>query len=218
MDNVEYILDLIQVSLFFPYDINQKYLLLANALHARLENIFPNEPTILSLPIEAPQEIPRVIFNNDKSSLAISQSRADLLMSQNEHSFYEKSVEAISKLIEVFDEFKTKIVRFGIIIKFNIPGCDVNILSSYYIKNNYIKESSEINIGWHKIIVRNSINLNQWVKFNVSNIPEGNKNLLIDINTIVNDDLNLDKNELDKAIKDIIDYIGSNYNDIINGK
>jgi hypothetical protein len=117
-----------------------------NELNTSLNNIFNTTPTILPLPSNAPQEIPKVILNSNPEvySCRIGATRIDFYMSINSP-FIEGNIRAdfhdkIQRIVNFLSEKRVEIVRIGYIANLESNLSPLPETSSQYIKNHFIAD------------------------------------------------------------------------------
>ncbi len=185
-----------QVVLFANYiNLNDK-LKIAELFNKQFGKVFDGSPTILPIPDDAPQEIPRVILNtkNGVFTCNIAINRVDLIYKSqiiDEYDSFGKFLKDFSILIDkliqgTFLLIEGNLNRVGLIINY---AADPKTNTIDFLRSNFLKRSNkeEKDIQVHKRYEAKLVNLkiNNWLRI-ISRKPELKKSPLLiisDINT-----------------------------------
>lgn len=208
----------IQIALFFAPGTNFKSIELAGGIADKLGDIFINEPNIISLPPNAPVEVPRIIFQQDNiGQLIISSLRADLIINYVGDEWVNRVISIADKLALYLNNMaKIRIQRIGLVLTMGIDEkLTVKDIQEKYIKQNKIVDCSELSIAWHKKTNIQGLNINRWVRINIADYIGGQRNLILDFNTFAEDIIDVQRFPVDYVIGEFIkDYMGD-FNGII---
>lgn len=201
----------IQIALFFPPDTSFKAISVANAVDEEFGDLFSEDPNIITLPPNAPIEIPRIIYRQkDIAQLSIGFSRADLSVKLNsKEDWQDRIIEFSFKLQNLFiEKLKIRIIRVGMIATFTIDtDASLNEFLAQYIKSDRLTDVAEYNMSWLKKADLNGINTNKWIRLFLSEQPNENRTLVIDVNTIAEQTLDLQRLPLNDLIIQLLDCL-----------
>jgi len=185
----------LQLALFFENPVSRPDSLM-NGINSDLGNLFDAMPQIHPIPMEAPQDIPRVQMSseNGRYNCNIASSRIDFILSADlggEFDWPEITKDFIAKttlfINSVFSG--TKIVRFGLIGNFFIPDKSASsTLTRKYLKID-LNSAEEINLRFNKNSSSYGLSLNNISSINtaIRETNEGHEKgvfIELDINNI----------------------------------
>jgi hypothetical protein len=198
---------------------------IVNNLNECTENLFNGEPTIVTLPAEAPPSLPRIILrsSNNNYSLHFSNERIDF--------FYENATEPKLNLESlksnyfkywfniaknILDNFNINISRVACVVKIIIPIkqlANLFLFEKFLSSNKFFDEAFKLEI--HALEKRNLDNfeINRW--FRIKSIPEETeKEILIeiDVNTLAEKPLEFNFERINQFYDKIIPFIENNLN------
>ena len=204
----------IQIALFFPLDTVFKSIKVAGEISNKFGHIFQEEPNIISLPVNAPIEIPKVIFNQQNiANLSVGYSRADLIITDKG---IHDDIDNISNIYqEMFvDTLKIRVIRVGFIKKYVLDDVNINDFIESHLKSQKIQKVEELHMSWLNKIEVDKIEINKWTRLHFS---EQNRNgyLLFDLNTDLSQIIDLKANPLNKLIKEFLNETSGDVEDVI---
>lgn len=210
-----------QLALFFVPGNTFKLIPLANAISEDLSSIFSVEPTVVSFPPEAPIpiEMPRIILQqNNVGQLSIAYSRADLTLEWKGSSEWQDTVVSTSKALArcLVQRSNLKVQRMGLIItNYLSDKITLENLHSRYIRSPKMSDAVELRFAWLKRIKTNNQDVNRWVQFYLSSFPGGPRNVVIDLNTPPEEELDLTPEAIEGMVHIWLEQIWSDINGIL---
>ena len=213
------LIDNFQIVLFFSPDTTFKSLNVANKISEVFGDLFTDDPNIITLPPNAPVEIPRLIYNQgDITQFAIGFSRADFTIKMKKEDDWESKIKAFSiKLKKLFIEIlNIRIIRIGLVTNFTFnDNFTIDSFTKQYINSDKLNDLAEYNMSWLKKIKIKDINANKWIRLFISEHPQEKRILIIDINTIFEQSLDFNNIELDEIIDTFLDCFRGDIEDVI---
>lgn len=160
--------------------------------------LFDGEPLILPIPNDAPPEIPRIILKNREETIScnLSLNRIDFVW--NEKADPSRKIEEVSEdyLDGLFNAtkvlkngFNPTINRLGFIATFFVylEESATAFLSRTFIKNGYLSDSKQIQLGALRLITVDAVDANRWIRLSPLTHKETGKDtaisIIVDINT-----------------------------------
>ncbi len=209
MKNKFYIKTL-QFIIFVPPFVPSNKIAFVNDFVQKTDNLYTHEPQILSLPKEAPPEIPRIILRNNDQTCQVnfSLNRATFVyqdaLNQNPDfdSIYPNYRFNLSKAVHALKTLTTiPFVRFGFVINYlaEFPESVNKIMSEQYILSNPFSDAREIQLNIHHFFKMEQFSVNRWVKYRTlrkRDVPfeDTGLGIEIDINTPAEENLNAGPN------------------------
>lgn len=181
----------LHMALFFNEDTVFPVLNVALKLQEDFRMMFPNEPEIVPLPIDAPKEIPRCIFRNEKdSSITVSQCRIDFDAGIKVNTDWRNHIQVVLlNFLRMCEMFDIRVERVGVVVQ--AYGND-DIISELNTKVNIVefKESEEKNMSYviKKKVDNILLNIITNVIYNTKN-NDASKVVSVDVNTDVSNEL-----------------------------
>jgi hypothetical protein len=200
-----------QVALFASSINLLERLKTAEIIKNQFSSVFDGTPTILPIPDDAPQEIPRIILNTKLSNYTcqVAANRVDLIykaQSKEDFDSYASFFKAFSEKIKLLNKvivntLQTNVYRLGIIVNYaGYPKTD----SVTYLRDSFLsrttKTEKELQIHMRFEDVLAGYKVNNWLRI-ITREPKSGSSLLIisDINTT-------QKEKYDVKLKDANDY------------
>ena len=201
---------------------------LAQMIIKSTDNIFDGPPTILPIPDDAPQEIPRIILKNGANTLTcnVCINRIDFLFRESKAfnegmclpefwSDYSKTINNFTNCIK--KDLDTSITRLGFVVNLfcGLKGSANKYLTKEYLKSNIFSDPFEIQLNvLNKLVLDGFVNINRWLKFKpirfITNISN-------DTALSVELDLNTSPEEKhDFKTEEVVKFFNLAYNHIIS--
>ncbi len=194
-----------QLVLLFAPGSTFKPVKLANLISEDLSSIFSSEPTAVSLPPETPLEVPRVILQqNGVGQLSIGYLRADLALEWKGTSEWQDTVITTSKVLAqcLIEKSDLKVQRMGFVLTNSLSDAiTIEDLRSRYIRSQKMEDALELRIAWLRRIKTKDLDINRWVQFLFASYPSGIRNVVIDLNTRPEDELDLRPDAIEEMVK-----------------
>ena len=107
------------MALFFEDGTDVPILKVALKLQEEFKIVFPKEPEIVPLPSDAPKEIPRCTFKNDRNAtLSLSLNRIDFNGGFKAGIDWKNQINIIFyNLLKICEKFDIKVVRIGVVVQ-----------------------------------------------------------------------------------------------------
>ena len=213
------LIDNFQIVLFFSPDTTFKSLNVANKISEVFGELFTDDPNIITLPPNAPVEIPRLIYNQGNiTQFAIGFSRADFTMKMNKEDDWQIKIQDFSvKLKELFIEIlNIRILRIGLVTNFTFDdNCTIESFINQYINSDKLNNLAEYNMSWLKKVKIKNINVNKWIRLFISEQPVEKRVLIFDVNTNFEQVLDFNNMQLDEIIASFLDCFRGDIEDVI---
>lgn len=174
------------IALFAQPELPVKMAPLANELAMALPNLFPEDPTILPLPTDAPPILPSIVFQKmGVGRLTVARSRIDLLLQvESRDSWQNGSLNAIEQIAKALIQTGAAIGRVGLVLTYAFSdSVTVDYIREKYLRAGKASKAQAINVAWLNKTLWQDTPVNQWVKYVLSSEPAGERNLMIDVNT-----------------------------------
>ena len=185
----------IHMALFFADGVEVPVLKIALKLQEEFKIMFPSEPNIMPLPIDAPKEIPRCTFRNENgASITVALSRMDFDAGIKVNTDWKNHISAVLlNFMRICETLDIRIIRAGVVVQALGDDRIIGELNSR-VNIEGFEESEEKNISFVKKKQIEDILLNV-----VTNIVYNRKNT--DASKVVSVDANTDmSNELPDGI------------------
>lgn len=209
----------LKIVLFFSPDTTFKAIRVANAVSEEFGDFFKEDPNIITLPPNAPAEIPRLIYNQENVNFTIGTLRSDLSITlKNRDSSWKEIVKNFSrKLNELFiEKLRLRIIRIGIVVNYSFnEDCSLEVFLKQYINSNRLDNVSEYNMSWLNKLQLEGICVNKWTRLFISDKTLGKRNLLIDINTVMEQALDLSVIHLHEVIDLFLEYLEGEISNVL---
>lgn len=196
----------LQTSYFFKPGSKFKTFSMANMFFANFSKDFDCEPQIMSIPEDAPVDIPRFIWDNNIISITISYSRLDLRISKTIGAEWKAIIKDFTDRINVIlKENEIEVQRLGLVIETCFAD-DIHNYINEFVNIGKFQNSEEINISWLEILDVESIKTNLWLFLSGQKISDTNK-IVFDANSHANEVLSEKDLSLEKLINYFIEII-----------
>lgn len=174
---------------------------------------FDGDP--LTIPNNAPPEIPRLILRDKEEKLKLGLGLNQLIIenvkdSRNKVELSKNIILQINNLI--FNEFKWTVNRLANVIIYKIitEKPTIKFIKDRYIQNNRLDSVVQLNLHWLRKLNFLNDTVNFWTRINTS---EGYENkemkVIFDLNQIVDTNRKIDKDFADRFFIESFDYIKS---------
>lgn len=199
-----------QLALFFAPGTFQT-LQVAAGVKQVLSGLFSVEPTVL--PSDAPVEVPRILMQErGVGQLTVGYARADLILEWRADQSWRDRVTALSEELARYfvEQARLKVQRLGFVVTFGVAE-DINLeaIRSRYVAVGKMLDAQEIGIAWLRRTKVQGILVNRWVRFSISSLPGGDRSVVIDTNTLPEDQLDLDATTVKKIVETCLDQLRS---------
>lgn len=176
-----------------------------------LSGLFSVEPTVL--PSDVPVEVPRIIMQErGVGQLTVGYTRADLILEWRADQSWGNRVTALSEELTRYfvEQARLKVQRLGFVVTFAVSE-DMNLeaIRSRYVAAGKMLDAEEIGIAWLCRTKVQGILVNRWVRFSISSLPGGDRSVVIDTNTLLEDQLDLDATTVKKIVETCLDQLRS---------
>lgn len=201
----------VHVAVFFKDNSDIPVLKLATAIKELFATMFPQDPQILPVPLDAPVDAPRCIFQKEDGSanITFSFSRIDFDGSLKAGSPWRSHIELIEYLfLALCKACNIKIKRLGIVVQAIIDDELIEMLNQKTSIDDFCA-SDEKQLSWvtHKALSDLvKININTTLQVNYNN-PEIKGTLSIDVNTHINSILPEDESEITKIVGELLSRV-----------
>lgn len=195
----------LQIVLFFEKKYVFDPLSLCNEIKENINGI--GQPIILPYNISSDSiddGIPFAIFNQS-SDININLSFNNIALTMFERNG-KKLISYIEDIFNSFQKFGFKFSRIGYINNFLIDSDEINNYKKAWFKDNNIINSNEFQLAWFENVNVGNIKVNFWKRYTTNKEISDNLFATYDINTLQNDNINVDK-------KFVVDFI-ENVNDL----
>ncbi len=191
----------IQIALFFDQTYYIDTVLIAGKLKEKIELL--GEGTVL--PYDKNAKTPIVIFDNSEQiRLLIFTNQVLITFLTDEMSFIEKNLKIIFDLLK---KIKMNISRIGYIKTITLGLQEATLFKNNAFDDNEILHADEYLVSYYKLVKINKINVNCWKKYSTNN---NDFIISFDLNTLVDEDQNVDYNYTISYIKSCNKYIEEN--------
>ena len=186
----------VHLAVFFDNETKVPVLKLASTIKDIFINMFPNEPQILPLPPDAPNDAPRCIFQMEGKDVSLNFSlvRMDYDAGLVDGTQWKNHIEVIANsFINICKICDIDIKRIGIVAQVRNAKEAIEYLNKKVVIDEFVK-SDEKNISWvsHKKINSNlGINIFITLRFNENELQNTDVSI-IDVNTDVTSELQKD--------------------------
>lgn len=206
-------------------DKNEKLDLLTKLLK-KCGELLDDEPTLLPISQDAPPNIPRLQLNSKNKSFAygISLKNSDIQFnqigepSQKVTEISETLFGTVNQILSLYiREYHWKIARLALVVNY---FAELNEKSSDYITSNFlcnIPASSQVELSLFKKDKIDESNVNRW--FRIKSVEKSDRllHLAVDINTLQEEKLNLNVQQMLEFFKKSIPYIEGEITGIFKG-
>ncbi|MGN0352378.1 MAG: hypothetical protein ACI4ES_12060 [Roseburia sp.] len=197
------------MALFFEDQTEVPVLKVALKLQEEFKILFPSEPEIVPIPIDAPKEIPRCTFRNDRNaSMTLALNRIDFDGGFKVGNDWKNNITIILlNFLKICKQFDIKVNRIGVIVQASGSDDVISELNSK-VRIDGFGESEEKNISFVIKKQKENILLNiiTNIIYNKKN-SDNSKVVSIDANTDISNELPDDINGKMDIIQLIIDEI-----------
>lgn len=190
----------VQIVLFFPLDTHFKSIDVVNVISSQFNDLFTTEPNMISLPINAPVEIPRIMYNEDgKAQFNIGTQRADLTLHDEIITNFD---EICGKLKNVIDSTNIPVFRVAIVATADFANTDIIEFSKEKISSDKVLSAKAFDMGWLCQYEISGINVNKWTRIILSDeLPTKARNIVVDLNTAQDKPIDWKTIKLDDILK-----------------
>lgn len=169
----------IQMAYFFREKSSIRTFGLISSLYAQLKDVFKTEPQSLPIPDEAPEDVPRCIWNDVNTSLTFNKVRLDFTFNiPSKFNWKQLLTEFNKKITVAIDEQEIIIDRVGLVSEL-MSADSLHELLKEYIQINKFNSAGEANISWLESIE----SYNVWTYFTINESKDINK-IVFDINSL----------------------------------
>lgn len=197
------------MALFFEDGTEVPILKVALRLQEEFKIVFPQEPDIVPLPSDAPKEIPRCTFKNDRNAtLSLSLNRIDFNGGFKAGIDWKNQINIIFfNLFRICEQFDIKVVRIGVVVQ-ALGDDDIICELNTRVSIDGFAESEEKNVSFvmKKQVDEILLNVITNIIYNKKN-EDNSKVISVDVNTDICNTLPSDGNEKMNIVQIIIDEI-----------
>lgn len=191
----------IQIGLFFNRDHYFDTILLASKFKEKVEDLGDGAV----IPYNGDISSPLIIFDNSiQIKLMVFANHVLITLPVNQEIFFKKNLKSI---IDVLEKEKIELTRIGY-LKTIILGEQESILfKNNAFDDNEILHADEYQVSYYKLIKINNLNVNCWKKY----MTDKSKFIIsFDLNTLMEEEQNIDYNYVINYIKNCDNYIEEN--------
>ena len=169
----------VQMAYFFKEKSEIRAFGLISSLYNQLKDVFKTEPQSIPIPDDAPDDVPRCVWNDVNTSLTFNKLRLDFSFNiPSKYNWEQLLHEFNDKITKAFDGCEVIIDRVGLVSELMSIDNLHNILNEF-VNIEKFNGSSEANISW----LENIDSYNVWTYIIINELKNENK-IIFDINSL----------------------------------
>ena len=168
----------VQMAYFFREKSEIRAFGLISSLYNQLKDVFKTEPQSIPIPDDAPDDVPRCVWNDVNTSLTFNKLRLDFSFNiPSRFNWEQLLVRFNDKITNAFDECDVIIDRVGLVSEL-MSFDNLHNLLNEYVKIDKFNGASEVNMSW----LENIDLYNVWTYIIINESKNENK-IIFDINS-----------------------------------
>ena len=169
----------VQMAYFFKEKSEIRAFGLISSLYNQLKDVFKTEPQSIPIPDDAPDDVPRCVWNDVNTSLTFNKLRLDFSFNIPSRLNWEQLLVRFNdKITNAFDECDVIIDRVGLVSEL-MSFDNLHNLLNEYVKIDKFNGASEVNMSW----LENIDLYNVWTYIIINESKNENK-IIFDINSL----------------------------------
>lgn len=169
----------VQMVYFFREKSEIRAFGLISSLYNQLKDVFKTEPQSIPIPDDAPDDVPRCVWNDVNTSLTFNKLRLDFSFNiPSRFNWEQLLVRFNDKITNAFDECDVIIDRVGLVSEL-MSFDNLHNLLNEYVKIDKFNGASEVNMSW----LENIDLYNVWTYIIINESKNENK-IIFDINSL----------------------------------
>ncbi|RRK34965.1 hypothetical protein EBB54_29235 [Schaedlerella arabinosiphila] len=169
----------VQMVYFFREKSEIRAFGLISSLYNQLKDVFKTEPQSIPIPDDAPDDVPRCVWNDVNTSLTFNKLRLDFSFNiPSRFNWEHLLVRFNDKITNAFDECDVIIDRVGLVSEL-MSFDNLHNLLNEYVKIDKFNGASEVNMSW----LENIDLYNVWTYIIINESKNENK-IIFDINSL----------------------------------
>ena len=169
----------VQMAYFFREKSEIRAFGLISSLYNQLKDVFKTEPQSIPIPDDAPDDVPRCVWNDVNTSLTFNKLRLDFSFNiPSRFNWEHLLVRFNDKITNAFDECDVIIDRVGLVSEL-MSFDNLHNLLNEYVKIDKFNGASEVNMSW----LENIDLYNVWTYIIINESKNENK-IIFDINSL----------------------------------
>ncbi len=169
----------VQMAYFFREKSEIRAFGLISSLYNQLKDVFKTEPQSIPIPDDAPDDVPRCVWNDVNTSLTFNKLRLDFSFNIPSRLNWEQLLVRFNdKITNAFDECDVIIDRVGLVSEL-MSFDNLHNLLNEYVKIDKFNGASEVNMSW----LENIDLYNVWTYIIINESKNENK-IIFDINSL----------------------------------
>ena len=169
----------VQMAYFFREKSEIRAFGLISSLYNQLKDVFKTEPQSIPIPDDAPDDVPRCVWNDVNTSLTFNKLRLDFSFNiPSRFNWEQLLVRFNDKITNAFDECDVIIDRVGLVSDL-MSFDNLHNLLNEYVKIDKFNGASEVNMSW----LENIDLYNVWTYIIINESKNENK-IIFDINSL----------------------------------
>ena len=138
----------VQMAYFFREKSEIRAFGLISSLYNQLKDVFKTEPQSIPIPDDAPDDVPRCVWNDVNTSLTFNKLRLDFSFNiPSRFNWEQLLVRFNDKITNAFDECDVIIDRVGLVSEL-MSFDNLHNLLNEYVKIDKFNGASEVNMSW----------------------------------------------------------------------
>lgn len=138
----------VQMAYFFKEKSEIRAFGLISSLYNQLKDVFKTEPQSIPIPDDAPDDVPRCVWNDVNTSLTFNKLRLDFSFNiPSRFNWEQLLVRFNDKITNAFDECDVIIDRVGLVSEL-MSFDNLHNLLNEYVKIDKFNGASEVNMSW----------------------------------------------------------------------
>lgn len=169
----------VQMAYFFREKSEIRAFGLISSLYDQLKDVFTTEPQSIPIPEDAPEDVPRCVWNDVNTSLTFSKIRLDFTFNiPSKLNWKELFVAFNEKIVLAINKCGIKIDRVGLVAEV-MSFDNLHDLLKEHIHIEKFNDAKQANISWFE----NIESYNVWTYFFINELKNENK-IVFDINSL----------------------------------
>lgn len=169
----------VQMAYFFREKSEIRAFGLISSLYNQLKDVFKTEPQSIPIPDDAPDDVPRCVWNDVNTTLTFNKLRLDFSFNiPSRFNWEQLLVRFNDKITNAFDECDVIIDRVGLVSEL-MSFDNLHNLLNEYVKIDKFNGASEVNMSW----LENIDLYNVWTYIIINESKNENK-IIFDINSL----------------------------------
>lgn len=169
----------VQMAYFFREKSEIRAFGLISSLYNQLKDVFKTEPQSIPIPDDAPDDVPRCVWNDVNTTLTFNKLRLDFSFNiPSRFNWEHLLVRFNDKITNAFDECDVIIDRVGLVSEL-MSFDNLHNLLNEYVKIDKFNGASEVNMSW----LENIDLYNVWTYIIINESKNENK-IIFDINSL----------------------------------